>query len=77
MNRLRSVVSELIALFVDDGSLVLAVIVWVAADVLCRRAQLLDPTWEAVLLAMGIAALLAENVLRSVRAHELESRRPK
>ena len=74
MNLLKSVLPELIGLFVDDGSLVLAVIVWVLAGVLCRRAQLLDPAWEAVLLALGIAALLAENVLRSARAHRRKSR---
>lgn len=71
MKMLKSMLAELVALFVDDGSLVVAVIAWVVGAVLCLRAQLLDPASEAVLLAAGIAALLAENVLRAARAHVL------
>jgi hypothetical protein len=69
MKLLRSVLTELVGLFVDDGSLVLAVLAWVMVGVVCLRAQLLGPASEAVLLALGIAGLLAENVLRYARAH--------
>lgn len=69
MKLLRSVLTELIALFVDDGSLVLAVLAWVVGMTVCLRLQLLGPAWEAVLLSLGIAGLLAENVLRHARAH--------
>jgi hypothetical protein len=77
MKLLKSMLTELLALFVDDGSLVLAVIAWVVGGVLFLRAQLLDPESEAVLLAVGIAVLLAENVLRSARAHVLAPLRAK
>jgi hypothetical protein len=69
MNILRSMLAELLALFVDDRSLVLVVIAWVIGGVFCLRAQLLNPASAAVLLGAGISLLLAENVLRSARAH--------
>jgi hypothetical protein len=77
MKLLKSILDELVALFVDDGSLVVAVIAWVIGGVLCLRAQLLDPASEAVLLAIGIAVLLAENILRAARAHVLAPPRVK
>lgn len=67
MNLVKTVLSELLALFVDDGSLVLSVIAWVAAGILCLRLGLLDAPIEALVLTIGIAALLGENVLRAVR----------
>jgi hypothetical protein len=71
---LKSMLMELLALFVDDGSLVIAVIAWVVTDVLCLRAELLAPATGAVVLAAGIAVLLAENVLRAARLHVLTPR---
>ena len=43
MSAIRTVLSELLALFVDDGSLVLAVIAWAFGGAICVRAHLLDP----------------------------------
>lgn len=63
-----TVISKLLALFVDDGSLALAVIAWAIGGGICLRGHLLDPTSEAVLLAVGIAALLVENVGRTASA---------
>ncbi len=74
MTLLKSMLSELLGLFVDDGSFVLAVIAWVVAGVLCLRWHLLAPTSEAMLLAVGIAVLLVENVARAARVHRLASR---
>jgi hypothetical protein len=70
MRLIRTMVSELLALFVDDGSLVLSVLAWVLVDVICLRLRLLDPASGAVLLGVGIAVLLAENIARTA------SRRP-
>jgi hypothetical protein len=69
MSAIKTALSELLALFVDDGSLVLAVILWTLGGAICLRVHLLDPLSEAVLLAVGIAMLLAENVGRTARAH--------
>ena len=69
MNSLKGVFSELLGLFVDDGSLVLAVIAWVLGGAICLRAQMITPPVEAVLLFVGIIVLLAENVERTARTH--------
>ena len=71
MRRLKSALTELIALFVDDGSLVLAVIAWLVVGVVCLRTRWFDPVSVAVLLALGIGVLLLENVLRSARKRVL------
>jgi hypothetical protein len=75
MKLLKTGLAEVIALFVDDGSLVVAVIAWALGGAICLNAHWLDPSSEAVLLAVGIAVLLVENVLRSARAHVIAPRR--
>lgn len=69
MRPIRTMISELVGLFVDDGSLVLAVLAWALIDIICLRLRLLDPLSAAVLLGVGIAALLAENVARTAANH--------
>jgi hypothetical protein len=58
---------ELIGLFVDDGSLALAVLAWVAIAVLAFPALPISGGWLAVALFAGLALILIENVLRSAR----------
>ena len=73
MSAIKTALSELLALFVDDGSLVLAVIAWALGGAIFLRFHLLAPRSEAVLLAVGIAVLFAENVGRTARAHASSS----
>jgi hypothetical protein len=68
MTILKSVLTELLALFVDDGSLVVAVVAWVVGCAVTLRCSLINPQTGAVLLFLGIAVLLAENIARSARA---------
>ncbi len=74
MTLLKGMLAELSALFVDDGSFVLAVIAWVVGAVVRLRIGLTDPVVEAVLLFLGLAILLAENVIRTGRAHAARTR---
>jgi hypothetical protein len=69
MTLIGTILTELWSLFVDDGSLVIAVILWVLADAIALRNHLIDPAVAAVLLSIGIAVLLAETVLRWARKH--------
>jgi len=64
---LKTIATELIGLFIDDGSLVLAVLVWVLAVAMALRAGFLDPFMGAALLGIGLGVLLTENVIRSAR----------
>jgi hypothetical protein len=58
---------ELVALFIDDGSLAVAVLAWVAIVVLAVPALPIGGTWLALALAAGLALIFAENVLRAAR----------
>ncbi len=64
MSALSSVVRELAGLFVDDGSLALLAVVWVAASTWLLP-LLLPPGGCAALLFAGLAAALAYSVMRA------------
>lgn len=68
MNVLRTIVAELIGLFVDDGLFAAAVLIWVAVVGLVSPAIGLSPTWRGVLLFVGLAAILIESVARGARS---------
>ena len=68
MRLLKTIAAEILGLFVDDGSLVAAVLVWVLAVAIALHVGLLDPLIGAALLGIGLAVLLTENVIRSARA---------
>ena len=61
------IIRELLSLFVDDGAFALGIVLWLAA--LWIGANLLHVGQEiaAVLLFLGLAALLVEAVLRAAR----------
>ena len=67
MQLLRATAAELVGLFIDDGSLVVAVLVWVLAVAIALRVDILNPVIGAALLAIGLAVLLIENVVRAAR----------
>lgn len=64
---LKTIATELLGLFIDDGSLVAAVLVWVLAVAIALRAGFLGSVTGAALLGIGLAVLLTENVMRSAR----------
>lgn len=68
MGAIRTALRRLVGLFVDDGSLALAVVAWLC---LIAAAVVRWPAaggWLALLLALGLLAILAENVMRTGRA---------
>ncbi len=58
---------ELVGLFVDDGSLAIAVLAWVVVVVLAFPALPINSGWLAVALFAGLALILVENLLRATR----------
>lgn len=66
MRALVATVKEIAGLFVDDGSLALAVLVWLALCALLAR--LAPARWDGVILFLGLAVLLLENARRRARA---------
>jgi hypothetical protein len=65
MNALAGIWHELVGLFIEDGSLALAIVGVVAAAVIA--AALGAEVVAGVLLPAGCLAVLAENVLRARR----------
>jgi hypothetical protein len=67
MRILYTIFRELIGLFIDDGSLVFAILGWIALCVLGLRHVELAANWQAAVLFLGLAVVLAENVVCSAR----------
>jgi hypothetical protein len=65
MKWLISIAKEIFGLFVDDGSLAVALVVWVGLVLLVSRFLPAPAIGFAVLL--GCAGILAESVLRRAR----------
>jgi hypothetical protein len=58
---------ELIGLFVDDGSLAVTALIWLAVCGFGLPLLGLDGAWLGAALFAGLAIILAENALRAAR----------
>ena len=65
MKTLNTIIRELFGLFIDDGSLALALLALLGVVALLVHETWLDTTQAAVLLLAGTIAVLIENVVRS------------
>ena len=74
MTLLLSIAKELLGLFVDDGSLALAILALVLG-VAAAASLGLEPLLTGALLFLGCAALLVENVHRTVQGKRRAMRR--
>lgn len=67
MTQLSVVMKELLGLFVDDGSLAIAVLAWVAIVAALIRVAGVSGALGGGLLFVGLAAILIENIWRAAR----------
>ena len=67
MGWMRTIIDELVALFVDDVSLVAAILVWLAAMLLASRLRLIGADTLGPVLFVGLGAIFIENTLRRAR----------
>ena len=67
MTWLKTVWSEFLGLFVDDGSLAVGVLLWLAAAWLLLPRLPLPPTLPPAILFFGLALTLVESALRRAR----------
>ncbi|HEX6118489.1 MAG TPA: hypothetical protein VFZ03_03495 [Dongiaceae bacterium] len=65
MSALMAVLKELWSLFVDDGRLALALVIWVAVGGIGLPLSLIPPAWDAPALFVGCVIILVFNVMRS------------
>ena len=67
MSWLRTVGAELLGLFVDDGSLAISVLVWLALCWGVLPLLALPPALPPLILFAGLALILVENTRRGAR----------
>ena len=67
MTWLKTIFQELIGLFVDDGNFAIAILVWLALVWLVLPPLHVTGDWRAVILFVGMVAILIESVLRKTR----------
>ncbi len=67
MGWVRTIIDEIVGLFVDDVSLVAAILVWLAAAFAAARLHLLAADILGPVLFAGLAAIFIENTLRRAR----------
>ena len=67
MGWVRTIIDEIIALFVDDVSLVAAILAWLAAMYAGTRLHLVAGDIAGPILFVGLAAIFIENTLRRAR----------
>jgi hypothetical protein len=66
MGVLKTSVQEFLGLFVEDGSLAVAIVIWALAARTIFRILPFDAKGDAVLWTVGLLAILMENVRRTV-----------
>jgi hypothetical protein len=67
MGVLKTIFTEFLALFVDDGSLALAILGWLLIFGWVLRPLLYDPLAGSAILVGGLLVILVANVLKSAR----------
>ncbi|HEU4825924.1 MAG TPA: hypothetical protein VFS85_05555 [Dongiaceae bacterium] len=67
MASLAAILRELWSLFVDDGRLALALVIWVALGGIGLPLSPIPPAWDAPALFVGCVVILVFNVMRSMR----------
>jgi hypothetical protein len=67
MNGALGILREILHLFVDDGSLAVALVLWSAAAFWLLPGLPVNAGWDAVILLLGYLAILGENLRRSTR----------
>ncbi len=67
MTFLNALVAELFGMFIDDGSLAIAILVWVGAIAALQASGLAPLEMSGPILFLGLGGLLLENVLRRAR----------
>ena len=67
MSSIRSVLAELLGLFVDDGSYALAILAWLGLAWFALPRLPMVGQWAGAVLFAGLAGLLIESALRRAR----------
>jgi len=69
MNALKTAIEEIFGLFVEDGSLAIGILVWVAIAAFIFPMIQGSDNWRSPVLFGGLVLMLVENVRRSAKKH--------
>lgn len=67
MNWLKTIWEEIVGLFIDDLSLAIVIVVWLAAAGLVVQLKWVPGDLQGPLLALGLVVIFMENTLRRAR----------
>jgi hypothetical protein len=67
MSWLKTIWEELVGLFVDDISLAIVIVLWLAAAALVVQLKWIPGDLQGPLLALGLVVIFMENTLRRAR----------
>ena len=67
MSAIRGIISNLIGLFIDDGSLALAILGLITVDTVAVKTGWFPPLVGGLLLLAGCIGLIVESVYRAAR----------
>lgn len=67
MSWLKTILREIYGLFVDDGSFAIAILIWLGLVWFALPRLSWGNAWNAIILAVGLLAILIESVLRRAR----------
>jgi hypothetical protein len=68
MKMIRTIVRELVGLFIDDGRLALSIVVWLAIVWLVLPAIGASAVVRGLALFLGLGSILVENAVRGARS---------
>ncbi len=71
MNWITNIVREIFGLFVDDGSFVLAILIWLAVVRWTMPHLSISPAAAGTIFFAGLALILVENATRYSRRRQL------
>jgi len=64
MRWMKTILAEIVGLFVDDGRFALAILVWLAAVWLILPHLAVAAGWRGLILFLGLAAILLDGAVR-------------
>ena len=67
MNLALAVWRELVAIFIDDGSIAVALVIWSALAWHLLPDLAINAGWDGPILLLGYVLILAENLYRTAR----------
>lgn len=68
MSVIRTIIAELVGLFIDDGLFAAAVVIWILLIGLVAPTLDVPALWRSVLMFAGLAVILIESVARRARS---------